>query len=226
MTTWSVLVAVAALLMLFWGLLRLARRAARADWGQGWLNNLDGLNRLFCRYYHGLVYDEIPLPPTGGAIVVANHISGLDPFLLATACRRPLRFMIAREQYERWWLKWFFDVTGCIPVDRKARPEQALRLALAALNRGEVVALFPHGHIHLAHHPPRKLKAGAVRLSRKTGCPIFPARIEGVTGKGLVALAVLLPSRTRLKSFPAMVCVQADLEFCLEELACILNGSR
>ena len=205
------------------GLGRLGRSRAEADWGGPWLNRLDGLNRLFCRYYHGLSAEPIPLPDKGGAIVVANHVSGLDPFLLAAACRRPLRFMIAREQYQRWWLKWFFDATGCIPVDRKVRAEQALRLAAAALRAGEVVALFPHGHIQRHDDPAHPIKAGAVRLSSYTDSPIYPNRVEGVTAKGFVILGVLIPSRARIHSFAPLVCGATELEICLEQLACILN---
>ena len=51
----------------------------RADWGSGWLNALDGLARIFCRRYHRMNSAVLDLPERGGAIVVANHVSGLDP---------------------------------------------------------------------------------------------------------------------------------------------------
>ncbi|MEK7303969.1 MAG: 1-acyl-sn-glycerol-3-phosphate acyltransferase, partial [Pseudomonadota bacterium] len=34
--------------------LRACRAAARANWGRGWLNTLDGLNRIFCQRFHRL----------------------------------------------------------------------------------------------------------------------------------------------------------------------------
>ncbi|MGD2083234.1 MAG: 1-acyl-sn-glycerol-3-phosphate acyltransferase, partial [Chromatiales bacterium] len=82
-------------------LFSLVRAANLTDWGSGWLNLLDGVNRLFCRYYHRMNDVVLPLPAEGAAIVVANHVSGLDPLLLIAASRRPLRFLIAREQFER-----------------------------------------------------------------------------------------------------------------------------
>ncbi|OOY41273.1 hypothetical protein BOV91_12355, partial [Solemya velum gill symbiont] len=143
-----------------------------AEWGTPFLNRLDGLNRLFCRFVHRLPEDNFDLPETGPAIVASNHVSGLDSLLLLAASPRPLRFMIAREQYERFGMQWLFHALGAIPVDRSGRPEKAMREALNALKAGEVIAIFPHGKIHLPSDPPRKLKGGAARLSAISKCPV------------------------------------------------------
>lgn len=179
-------------------LLRAAHRAARVDWGRPWTNLLDGLNRLFCYRYHRLNPTGIRLPKQGPAIVVSNHVSGLDPLLLIASARRPLRFLIAREEYERFGLRWLFDAVGCIPVDRERRPEIALRVALKALKQGEVVALFPHGKIHLDSDPPVKIKPGAVRLAHLTGAPLVTVRISGIRGQGHVVRGVIRRSRARI----------------------------
>ncbi len=205
-------------------LLRACEAAQQADWGGRWLNRLDGLNRLFCRYFHRLDYTPIPLPPQGGALVASNHVSGLDPLLLIAAARRPLRFVIAAEQYQRFGLTWLFRAIGCIPVQRERQPEQALRLALRALQRGEVVVLFPHGKIHLDSDPPRKLKGGVASLAKLTDCPIYPVRLEGISGQGHIVRAVFQRSHARLISHPALRCVEPDA--CLDELARILEGQQ
>ncbi len=197
---------------------------SRVDWGPLWLNRLDGLIRIFCRRFHGLRADPAGLPKRGGAIVVANHVSGLDPLLLVAACRRPLRFIIAREEYERWGLTWFFRAIGCIPVDRAARPERALRGALRQLRSGEVIALFPHGKIHLDSDPPRRLKGGVAALSRLTQSPVIPLRIEGVAGQGRVFSALWRRSRVRIRVFPEMVCTPAGEEPFLRDIAHMIEG--
>lgn len=203
---------------------RAVRAAALVDWGHPVLNWLDGLNRMFCHRYHRLQADPVPLPERGGALLVANHVSGLDPLLMIAACRRPLRFMIATEEYHRFGLTWLFRAVGCIPVDRGGRPERALRAAIRALQAGEVVALFPHGAIHLDSDPPRRLKPGAVRLAQLTGCPICPVRLEGIRGQGKTVLAVLPRSRARLRSFAPRGCGQLDARHCLDELTGLLSG--
>lgn len=183
------------------GVARAAARARRADWGRPWLNFLDGINRIFCYRYHRLNARFARLPAHGPAIVVANHVSGLDALLMIAACRRPLRFIIAKEQYERRLLRWLFDAVGCIPVDRGANARAVLKHARARLARGEVVALFPQGGIHLDHHAPRPLKRGVLELARDTGAPVYCMRIEGIRGAGLTVGAVLLRSRARINIY-------------------------
>jgi 1-acyl-sn-glycerol-3-phosphate acyltransferase len=206
-----------------WRLVRTARQANRVDWGSDWVNLLDGLNRLFCYRYHRLNVTGIRLPRSGAAIVVSNHLSGLDPMLLVASARRPLRFLIAREEYERFGLKWLFRAMGCIPVDRARRPEQALRVALRALGQGEIVALFPHGGIHLETHPPRRLKAGAARLAELTGSSIFPVRISGIRGAGGVVSGVLLRSRAQIELFSSLKSDGRTTMDLLDEIAGIID---
>lgn len=185
-------------LFLFW-LNGRCREANGADWGSFWLNRLDGLNRLFCHHYHRLQSVPVPLPREGGAILVSNHISGLDPLLMIASCDRPLRFLIAREQYQRFGMQWLFRAVGCIPVDRENSPEKALRQAFKALAEGEVIALFPHGKIHLDSDPPRKIKPGAARLAARAKLPLIALRISGVAAAGAVMRPVFLRGRAVIK---------------------------
>lgn len=193
--------------------------ANQADWGGRWLNRLDGLNRIFCRRFHRLSRRLIKLPARGGVLVASNHVSGLDPLLLIAACRRPLRFIIAREEYERRGFTWLFRAIGCIPVDRSRDPHKALYAARRALEDGEVVALFPHGKIHLDHLPPIPLRRGIVLLSQMTGAPIVSVRIDGVRGQGHTAIAVLMRSRARLEYRGLLRCENRTAAECLDELS-------
>jgi len=199
--------AIIILIILLWLLIRAFKAitaAQQTDWGASWMNFVDGLNRLFCKYYHRLQYTPIELPAQGAAILVANHISTLDPMLLITATRRPLRFLIAREYYELFGLKWFFRAIGCIPVDRSVHPETALRPALKALEAGEVIALFPQGGVVLPGKS-RKLKRGFIWLAQRTHSTIYPAFISGITSRdGNIFLDILLRSHAKLENYPPL----------------------
>jgi 1-acyl-sn-glycerol-3-phosphate acyltransferase len=183
----------------FW-LMRKLDDANIASWGNKTANRFDGLNRLFMHKYHRLPMVSFNLPVEGPAIVVANHISGLDAFMLLASSSRPLHFLIAAEQYNRYGFRWLFDLSGCIPVEKATRPERALRAALRALNEGKVIALFPFGRMHLDSEEPIKIKGGVAVLAERSGAIIYPARIEGAAVKKEVMPAVI--KRGYPKLFP------------------------
>lgn len=208
--------AVGVLLLSF---VRACGKANTVDWEDTGNNYIVGFIVLFCRYMHRFEYEPILLPKQGCALLVSNHISGLDPFLLIAASPRPLRFLIAREEYERFGLRWLFRRARCIPVDRERQPERALREAMRALDAGEVVAMFPQGGIHLASESFRKLKGGAVRLAHNAACPIYPVRVDDVRGAGHTVRAVFFPSQAKLSVAPILHCEGKDHQMCLAVLA-------
>ncbi len=219
--TWLIAIIVAIACVVY-----LADRASAAVWAGRSINWIDGLVRLLCRVVHRLPKTYIPLPETGGALVVANHVSGLDPLLLISVSRRPLRFLIAKEEYERPILHWLFKKAGCIPVDRTGKPELALRQALRALKEGEVIAIFPHGKIHLDTDPPRKLKGGVARLAAWSSVPIFPVRIDGVGGEGKVVIAPFIPSHVQLTMAKSFVCEPDEMVDCLNRISLVIEKTN
>lgn len=194
-------------------------RANQADWGSLHANTLDGLLRMFCFRYHRLITDEIPLPDRGPAIVACNHISGLDPLLVFAACKRPIHFLIAENQYHRFGVTWLFKLAGCIPVDTAGRGDGAIRLAARALEEGKVIALFPQGGIHRPHKPRNKLKRGVYKLAEMSGAPVYPLHISNVKGAGHVVGSVIQRGRPVLQSFPPIDCAGMDHHTCLKTLA-------
>jgi len=198
-------------------------RANVADWGNRWLNRLDGLNRIFCRRYHRLKGDIILLPVSGGVLLAANHISGLDPLLMVASCSRPVRFMVATEEYNRWWLRWLFRIIGSIPVDRTGQPEKAFQIALQALDMGEVIGVFPQGKIQAAGEGPIPLKRGVIALAHLAKAPIVPLRISGVAGAGYIILAVFLRSSARIETTQAISVSDTKDEVALMKLSEFLS---
>jgi len=201
----------------------LTRPYRRIDWQHRWVNVIDGWVRWYCRRFHRLRGETLNLPPHGGAIVVANHFSGVDGFLLVALSERPLRFLIAEEEYRRFGLQWLFRAIGAIPVARQSRPERAYREAVRQLKAGEVVALFPHGGIRLDSDPPIKLKGGVVRLSTLSQSPVLPLRIEGQRGQGTVVTSFLLRGRVRAEQFDYIFCSEGDNHLQLEQIATVIE---
>ena len=189
-----------------------------ADWGRPWLNRLDGLNRILCRRFHRLHHPPLDLPEAGPALVVANHVSGLDPLLMIAASPRPLRFIIAREQYDRWFLRWLFRAIGCIPIGRRGGHRDALAAARRALSAGEVVALFPQGGITTEDAAETRLKPGVALLAAETGVPVYVLRLEGISGRGRTLTAVLMRSYARIHHLGTLSCEPRGIDAFLDEL--------
>lgn len=210
-------------IILFAGMIFIGYKNHVADWDHFIINVIDGWIRIYCRYYHQFIYQPVPVSNNGPTLLACNHLSGLDPFLIVAACSHPIRFMIAIEEYERFGLQWMFRLAGCIPVERSGRVETAFRSSLAALQNGEVVALFPEGGINRTGLPLRKLKPGIIKLAKMANVPVTPLRIEGMRGQGHTLPALLLPSKSRLYVMPELDCVNRTNEDSLIQLGLFLS---
>ena len=195
-----------------------------ADWGGFTINVVDGWIRIYCRYFHHFIYQPIPVSDNGPMLLGCNHLSGIDPFLVVAACRHPIRFMIAKEEYERFGLQWLFRAAGCIPVERSGRVEIAFNTALSALHNGEVLLLFPEGGINHTDQLLRKLKAGIIKLAKMADVPITALIVGGMRGQGHTLPAFVLPSQSRLTVLPEFDCGNKTDKEALAQLALLLSG--
>jgi len=156
---------------------------------------------LYMRVFHRLHWmpPAAPIPLQGPAIVVANHRSGVDPLAVAASTRRLIHFLMAREYYEIPWLRWFFRLSGAIPVNRDGNDLGATKAALKILRDGELLGIFPQGGISLKAGEPLGGKSGAALLALKTEAPVVPAHITGTPSCESVLRALLTPSRSAVR---------------------------
>lgn len=133
---------------------------------------------LFSIEAHGL--DR--LPRRGPALVVANHVSHLDPLVLysvlARRGRRP-RFVALEDLWAVPVVGWLLEHGRMIPVRRGEGAAPMVRRACAALAAGEVVVVYPEGTLASpGHHRPAG--AGAGLLALEANCPVVPVAMQGV----------------------------------------------
>lgn len=128
------------------------------------------------------VEDEYMIPRHGPAIVASNHSGYLDPLCLAYVIDRQdrkTRFLAKAELYQKRGLGWALGQLGQIPVHRgSGDAARSLEHAVAALEAGEVVAIFPEGTISLDLDPMAG-KTGTARLACLTGVPVTPVGMWG-----------------------------------------------
>ena len=115
----------------------------------------------------------------GVAIIAGNHPNVLDGLFLLVVSPRPVRFLIAEDMYTHRYLHGLFKALGMIPVYRtKSHNGDALRGAIAALQRGELLGIFPEGTTHF-RGAIQEVKKGVGLLALRTGCPVVPLAIQG-----------------------------------------------
>src|SRR5215211_4016123 len=120
------------------------------------------------------------IPASGPAIVVSNHISAGDTFLLPAMIKRRLTFPAKIELFHGrgiWGrvLTWFLKGVGQVPMDRSGGRASATSMdgVLGVLRHGELLGIYPEG----TRSPDGRLykgKTGVARLVLQAGVPVVP----------------------------------------------------
>ena len=136
-------------------------------------------NLAFTRLFHDVTVRRPPqLPRIGPAILVCNHVSGLDPLFIQSCCPRLVIWMMAREYYDVKPLGFVFRAIEAIPVERSGRDLHATRSALRALHDGKILGIFPEGRIETTREM-LPFQTGVALMAIKANVPVYPAYIDG-----------------------------------------------
>ena len=136
--------------------------------------------RLFASTHRIEVLGFDNLPGQGGVLMLGNHISWLDWAMIQIACPRPVRFVMHRGIYQRWYLKWFLDLFGVIPI-AGGNSKESLNRINGLLRAGEVVCLFPEGAIS-RNGQLGEFKRGYERVIDGVDGVILPFYLRGLWG--------------------------------------------
>jgi acyl-[acyl-carrier-protein]-phospholipid O-acyltransferase/long-chain-fatty-acid--[acyl-carrier-protein] ligase len=120
------------------------------------------------------------IPPTGGALLLGNHISWIDWLILQVASPRALKFVMFKTYYDKWYLTWIFKFFDVIPIAGGAS-RSAIESIRARLKNGEVVALFPEGIISY-NGQIGKFERGFELAVEGIDVPIIPFYLRGLWG--------------------------------------------
>lgn len=120
------------------------------------------------------------VPREGPALVVANHLSFLDPPLLGAALERPVHFMAKQELFRYRPIAFFLRRLNAFPVKRGKPDRAAIREALSVLEDGKLLAMFPEGtRSRTGELLPGQ--SGVAMLALRSRAPVIPVGIVGTS---------------------------------------------
>src|SRR6266705_758682 len=102
--------------------------------------------RLLVRCFYRVTAVGMKNLPSGGFLLVPNHISWVDALVLQLACPRPIRYVIDQAYYHKPVLHPILRALGCIPINIRYS-HAAVRAAAERIADGEIVCVFPEGQL-------------------------------------------------------------------------------
>jgi 1-acyl-sn-glycerol-3-phosphate acyltransferase len=129
------------------------------------------------RIYRIQVVGAEHIPARGGVILASNHESLFDPWLLAVATTRPIRYMAKRELWRYPLVGRAMDAFGTFPIQRGAGDRTAMSRGADLLRAGAVLGVFPQGTARPFRRRP--FQRGAAKLALTVGCPLVPVCLIG-----------------------------------------------
>jgi 1-acyl-sn-glycerol-3-phosphate acyltransferase len=136
------------------------------------------------------------LPDRPPYLLVTNHLSALDTPLLLTVLPHTIRPFVASKHRSNPFYAPVLEAGGVVWVRRGEIDRQALREALAVLERGEALGVAPEGTRARESHALQEGKAGAAYLATRADVPVLPV---GISGTENIAHNLCRLRRTRVR---------------------------
>jgi 1-acyl-sn-glycerol-3-phosphate acyltransferase len=146
-------------------------------WWRFGLVTLGALTRAVFRLrFEGLDH----VPDTGPGLLACNHVSVLDPIVVALGPSergRTVRFLAAEEFFHRPVVGWGLRRIRQIPIRRGARDWAALQEVAEVIRKGALAGIFPEGQ--LGEGPLQQGRRGAARIALAGRVRVIPVAIWG-----------------------------------------------
>ena len=125
------------------------------------------------------------IPAEGGAILVCNHVSYMDAIVILATSPRPLRFVMDHRIFKIPLLSALFKAVRAIPIAPASEDPKIMEAAYGsiarALERGELVCIFPEGKL-TRDGELNEFKGGIMKILERTPVPVIPMALRGLWG--------------------------------------------
>ncbi|WP_437186270.1 lysophospholipid acyltransferase family protein [Planctomicrobium sp. SH668] len=116
--------------------------------------------------------------PDGGALLLINHQSFIDPLVTAVGLRRPVSYLARHNLFHVPVIGAILRNTYVMPIRRDSAATESIRLAVERIQQGYYVGIFPEG-TRSRNGELQKLKPGFLAIVRRTKVPVVPVGIAG-----------------------------------------------
>jgi len=124
------------------------------------------------------VYGIENVPTSGGALLVANHQSYIDPVVVAVRLRRPVSYLAQSGLFKNPFLGWLIRSLHAFPIERGKGDVGAVRESIRRLDEGHILNMYPEG-TRTSDGEIGQIQKGIALILRKTTVPVIPVAIEG-----------------------------------------------
>ena len=136
--------------------------------------------RLLVRCFYRVNALGLENLPSGGFLLVPNHISWVDALVLQLACPRPIRYVIDQQYYHKPILHPILRALGCIPINIR-HSHAAVRAATEKIAAGEIVCVFPEGRLE-RRGTLLRLQRGYELIARHANAQVVPVWLDQLWG--------------------------------------------
>lgn len=126
------------------------------------------------------------------SVIIANHISYLDPALLVAYLPEEMIFAINTAIAKTWWVRPFLKLNRTVPVDPTSA--MAIKTLIKEVQKDKKIAIFPEGRISITGSL-MKVYEGPGMIAEKSGATILPVRIDGTQFTHFSKLKNILKTR-------------------------------
>lgn len=120
------------------------------------------------------------VPTDSGVLMISNHVSYIDAFIISLASPRPVRFVIMSNMMNVKPVAWFLRMFHVIPIS-STRAKDAIKITAAAVADGDVVCIFPEGRLTRTGML-NDLRRGFELIARKSKSPVMPVYMDALWG--------------------------------------------
>lgn len=138
------------------------------------------ITRLGVRLYFGAQHvGREHIPRAGPVILVSNHPTLADPFIVAFGTPRWVSWMAYDEAFDWAFFGSVMRLYEAIPLNLERPKPSSIKAAYGTLARGRVLGLFFEGERSFGDALNDPLKPGAARMALRTGATLVPVTISG-----------------------------------------------